>query len=100
MTVSKVIFAWYQSQEARERVCRWAQEMRARSVNDCCESHLSFVSSQEARERVCRSAQEMRARLVNDCPESRLCFVSEPGGQGAGLPLGTVDASQVIQRLF
>jgi hypothetical protein len=81
MTVPKVVFALYRTQEARKRVCRWAQEMRARSVNDCPESRLCFVSYPGGQKRVCRWAQEMRARSVNDCFEKRLCFVSEHGAR-------------------
>jgi hypothetical protein len=74
MTVPKVVFALYRSQEAWERVCRWAQEMRARSVNDCFKVVFALYRSQEAWERVCRWAREMRARSVSDFSESRLCF--------------------------
>jgi hypothetical protein len=40
MTVPKVVFALYLSLEARERVCRWAQWMLARSFNDCFDGRL------------------------------------------------------------
>ncbi len=75
----------------------WGELVLALLILVALGTSVHLYRSQEARERVCRWAQEMRARSVNDCFESCLCFVSEPGGQGASLSLGTVDASQVSQ---
>jgi hypothetical protein len=90
----------YRSQEARERVCRWAQEMRARSVNYFSKVVFALYRSQEARTRVCRWAQEMRARSVNDCFEGRLFSSFSLIGATATAPLSFIKGVMLFCYFF